>query len=512
LCNDSHIKQKESSATIIGDPTEGALIISALKAGFDQTRLNDEYPRLDTIPFESDRQYMATLHQHKEHNILYLKGSIERILTLCSSDCQNIVDGACSVNPINKKEIMQTAESFASQGLRVLGFATLVVPSDVTTISEELLRDDLHFLGLQAMIDPPRSEAIDAVVTCKDAGIHVKMITGDHILTASAIAEQLGLNFKDEEIKAITGKELENLDDEALADIALSHNVFARVAPEQKLKLVQALQGRNNVCAMTGDGVNDAPALKQADIGVAMGITGTEVAKDASDMVLVDDNFASIAAAVEEGRGVFDNLTKFIIWTLPTNLGEGLVILTAIILGSILPILPVQILWINMTTAILLGMMLAFEPKEPGIMHRSPRSPDTPILTPELIQRTLLVGILMTMGAFMLFSYELSIGASETVARTVAVNVFVFVELFYLFNCRSLQKSMFSLGIFSNMYVIYGVIIMTILQLFLTYSESMNHFFHTAPLNLTQWGHILMIAFGIYLVVEAEKFIRYRKA
>ena len=245
---------------------------------------------------------------------------------------------------------------------------------------------------------------------------------------------------------------------------------------------------------------------------VAMGITGTEVAKDASDMVLVDDNFASIAAAVEEGRGVFDNLTKFIIWTLPTNLGEGLVILTAIMLGTILPILPVQILWINMTTAILLGMMLAFEPKEPGIMHRSPRNPDTPILTPELIVRTLIVGILMTTGAFMLFQYELNSGASETVARTVAVNVFVFVELFYLFNCRSLQKSMFSLGIFSNMYVIYGVIIMTILQLFLTYSESMNHFFHTAPLNLTQWGHILMIAFGIYLVVEAEKFIRYRKA
>jgi cation-transporting P-type ATPase F len=512
LCNDSHIEKKEDQYRVIGDPTEGALLVSAQKAGFSQERLNTEYPRVDTVPFESDRQYMATLHEHKDHNILYLKGSIERILALCTKGCERVVNGQREVSDLNKQEILQTAESFASMGLRVLGFATLALPKTTTTITEEDLQSGLHFLGLQAMIDPPRAEAINAVETCKRAGIHVKMITGDHILTASAIAGQLGLNFKDETINAITGSEIEHLDEKALAEVAISHNVFARVAPEQKLKLVQALQGAGNVCAMTGDGVNDAPALKQADIGVAMGITGTEVAKDASDMVLVDDNFASIAAAVEEGRGVFDNLTKFIIWTLPTNLGEGLVILTAIMLGTILPILPVQILWINMTTAILLGMMLAFEPKEPGIMHRSPRNPDTPILTPELIVRTLIVGILMTTGAFMLFQYELNSGASETVARTVAVNVFVFVELFYLFNCRSLQKSMFSLGIFSNMYVIYGVIIMTILQLLFTYTEAMNLFFHTAPLNLEQWSHILMVAIGIYFVVEIEKYLRYRNS
>jgi Ca2+-transporting ATPase len=285
--------------------------------------------------------------------------------------------------------------------------------------------------------------------------------------------------------------------------------VFARVTPEQKLRLVEALQARGNVVAMTGDGVNDAPALKQADIGIAMGITGTEVAKEAADMVLTDDSFASIEAAVEEGRGVFDNLTKFIIWTLPTNLGEGLVILGAIFAGVTLPILPVQILWINMTTAVLLGLMLAFEPKEPGIMMRAPRDPKAPILTRELIGRIFIVGTLMLASAFGLFEWELMRGAPVAEARTVAVNVFVMTELFYLFNCRSLKKSMFQIGLFSNLWVWGGVATMLFLQILYTYLPAMNWMFHSAPISLEAWGRILAVSVIVFFVVGLEKWLRH---
>ena len=279
------------------------------------------------------------------------------------------------------------------------------------------------------------------------------------------------------------------------------------MTPEQKLRLVEALQVRGNVVAMTGDGVNDAPALKRADIGVAMGITGTDVAKEAADMVLTDDNFASIEAAVEEGRGIFDNLTKFIVWTLPTNLGEGLVILVAIFAGATLPILPVQILWINMTTAILLGLMLAFEPKEPGIMTRPPRDPKTPILTRVLVWRLFIVGMLLLGGAFGLFEWELMMGATVVEARTVAVNVFVLVELFYLFNCRSLTQSMFRVGFFSNPLLFGGVTIMLILQVMFTYLPVMNLMFHSAPIGFGAWGRIVSVSVIVSFVVGFEKWL-----
>jgi len=276
--------------------------------------------------------------------------------------------------------------------------------------------------------------------------------------------------------------------------------------------LVKALQAQNEIVAMTGDGVNDAPALKQANIGVAMGITGTEVAKEAADMLLTDDNFASIEAAVEEGRGVFDNLTKFIIWTLPTNMGEGLVILAATFLGVTLPILPVQILWINMTTAVLLGLMLAFEPKEPGIMQRPPRAPNNPILTGELISRISLVGALLLLGAFGLFVWELERGLGIREARTIAVNVFVFGELFYLFNCRSLKRSAFQIGFFSNPWVIGGSSLMILLQILYTYTPWMNLAFQSAPLPLYVWDEILVVAIIVYLAVGLEKWFRNRIA
>jgi magnesium-transporting ATPase (P-type) len=303
---------------------------------------------------------------------------------------------------------------------------------------------------------------------------------------------------------------LSQLADHELVDVAQEAAVFARVSPEQKLRLVEALQARGHIVAMTGDGVNDAPALKQADIGVAMGMSGTEVAKEAADMVLTDDNFSTIEAAVEEGRAVFDNLVKFITWTLPTNIGEGLVILVAVFAGIELPITPVQILWINMTTAVLLGLMLAFEGKEPGIMERPPRRPETPVLTPEIGLRIGIVSLMLLVGAFGLFEWTLLQGKSIETARTVAVNMFVFGELFYLFNCRSLRYSMFRLGVFTNRWLVLGVAGMTSLQVLFTYSPAMNLLFGTAPIGIPEWTWVLAGGLMIYSVVGSEKLLRRR--
>ncbi len=374
LCNDSSIFFEDGHWHVNGDPTEGALIVSAAKAGLHYEGLEYMFPRLDTVPFESEHQYMATLHRRDTSGrIAYVKGAVEKVLARCSSE----LAGDGSVRSLDPERGEQMAGDMASGGLRVLAFARKELLPDTEEITHEHVESGLVFLGLQGMIDPPRPEAIQAVKACHAAGIQVKMITGDHALTAAAIAYQLNLRRPGctaiADMQPLTGTQLEAMSDTDLVEAAEETTVFARVTPEQKLRLVDALQSRDHVIAMTGDGVNDAPALRQSDIGVAMGITGTEVAKEAADMVLTDDNFASIEAAVEEGRGVFDNLTKFIAWTLPTNLGEGLVILAAISAGVALPILPVQILWINMTTAVLLGLMLAFEPKEDG--HHAATAP-----------------------------------------------------------------------------------------------------------------------------------------
>jgi cation-transporting ATPase F len=497
LCNDSQLVESEGRWNAQGDPTEAAFLTAASKGGLS-LELTSHPHRLDAIPFDSQHQYMATLHSD---GYVYIKGAAEVLLERCNG----ALDASGQVVACSGEPFRHALASMASQGMRVLAFARLEKPG-AHKISFEDIRG-LTLLGLQGMIDPPRPEAISAIRASQGAGIMVKMITGDHALTAAAIGRQIGL-CQDDCGTVLAGAELAKLSDAELIEQAERVNVFARVAPEQKLRLVEALQARGHVVAMTGDGVNDAPALKQANIGVAMGITGTDVSKEAADMILTDDNFATIEAAIEEGRGVFDNLIKYIAWTLPTNLGEGLVLLAAIIAGVTLPILPIQILWINMVTAAVLGVALSLEPKEPGLMQRPPRNPKAPILNGTLIWRIVLVSLIILAGAFGLFEYELARGASVEEARTVAVNVVIFVQLFYLFNARSMTRSPFQLGIFSNPWAIGGAMLMTLIQLLFTYAPFMHNLFGSAPIPLVLWVDVLAVSLAAYLIIELEKWLR----
>lgn len=504
LCNDSRLVLDDEGRSIVqGDPTEAALIVAARKAGVSENKLSELQPRVESIPFEAEYKYMATLHGIKnEPKMIYIKGAVEAIVERC---CQQLGEDG-EIAPINHEGVLQVADEMASHGLRLLAFARRDMPATHDELRHGHCAEGLTFLGLQGKLDPPRPEVMQAIAKCRSAGIQVKMITGDHLLTAKAVASQVGFD-EGREILALSGEALEKLDDAALAETIEKVSIFARVAPEQKLRLVKSLQSLGHVVAMTGDGVNDAPALKQANIGTAMGITGTDVSRAAADMILTDDNFTSIEAAVEEGRAVFDNLRKFIVWTLPTNFGEGLVILFAIIAGSALPILPVQILWVNMTTAIMLGMMLVFEPKEQDIMKRPPRVPDAPILSARLQFRILLVAVVMLAGCFCLFAWENRCGASIEEARTVAVNVFVVVEIFYLFNCRSFTRSIFSIGLFSNPWIIGGSLAMIGLQLLFTYLPIMNRIFQSAPISLESWLLIIAVGITASLLVGLEKMI-----
>jgi magnesium-transporting ATPase (P-type) len=445
------------------------------------------------------------LHEsRRDGRFIFLKGAAEVVLARCSQ----ILDAAGDLTTIDRPMISAQIEEMAERGLRVLALARRDFSGSSEDFTPSGLGADFTLLGLQAMIDPPREEAVRAVEACQSAGIRVKMITGDHALTAAVIAQQVGLcpASGDGRPRVVTGRQLAEISNEDLIDLCEKTEIFARVSPEQKLRLVRAMQAQGHVVAMTGDGVNDAPALKQADIGVAMGIAGTEVSKEAADMVLTDDNFATIEAAVEEGRGVFDNITKFIVWTLPTNLGDGLVIMAAIFAGVALPILPLQILWINMNAAVLLGLVLAFEPKEPDIMRRMPREPKQPILTRSLVERIFLVGVVLLAGAFGLFwSYK---DQGLDLARTLAVNFFVFVQIFYAFNCRSLTRSMFRVGLFSNPWFWLGVALMVLLQLAFTHTPLMNRLFHSVPMGLEHWLLVVGLAFLVYPIVEIEKWLR----
>lgn len=480
-CNDAQLAEKDGGWRLTGDPTEGALLTSAAKAGLGQAPA-----RTATRPFTAERRYMATLH---EDGTVYVKGPVERILELCD-DAAGPDGTATALDP---GTVIARAEAYGGEALRVLAFARGHAGS-----LEELPR--LTFLGLQAMLDPPRPDAAQAVRTCHDAGIQVKMITGDHAATAAAIGTRVGLAGE-----VMTGAELaEAPSPERLRDTT----VFARISPEQKLRLVQALQDSGHIIAMTGDGVNDAPALKQADIGIAMGRTGTDAAKESADMVLTGDDFASIEQAVEEGRGVFDNLVKFIVWALPSNIGLGLVLVAAIVAGTALPILPLQVLWLNMTAVLVLGLPFAVEPKGEHIMSRPPRDPALPLLTGAMTTRILLVSAILLAGAFGLQYWERAHGASSEVAQTIVVNVFALTLLTYMFNCLSLERPLLWGGVRRNPWVPVSALALVAIQMFYTYTPAMNSVFHSAPPDGAAWARIAVIAVVSYLLVEALKFVQ----
>ncbi len=499
LCNDAVLRQQDDQWRMEGDPTEGALLTLAHKAGLDPKVELARCPRLDSIPFESEHRFMATLHRDQDdHAIVYVKGAPERILTMCA--CER---GLEDMQPLRPDYWRQRVEELAAAGQRVLAIAFRSLPDAQSTLAIADIEVDLILLGLLGISDPPREEAIRAVRQTQQAGIRVKMITGDHGATARAIAAQLGIG---DGRQVLTGPELEALDDAALQAVVLDTDVYARASPEHKLRLVAALQARNQVVAMTGDGVNDAPALKRADIGVAMGRNGTEAAKEAAAMVLADDNFASIAHAVEEGRTVYDNLRKALLFTLPTNGAQALVIVAAILLGVTLPITPVQILWVNMVTAVTLALALAFEPAESNVMQRPPRDPGQPLLSGILLWRIGAVSVLLVIAPLALFQWEVMQHRPVAEARTLAVNALVVSEIFYLFNSRYIYGSVLTrAGLLGSRPVLISIGLMLLLQLAFTYLPALQYLMGTASISLADWGIVTLAGLAVLLLVELEK-------
>jgi magnesium-transporting ATPase (P-type) len=496
LCNDARLKHSADIGwQLVGDPTEGALLTLARKAGLDPVQFASAHPRVDEIPFESEHRFMATLHHdHAGHSAVLLKGAPERVLDLCTQDG--------SGQPLDRDAWEGRMHAAAGAGQRVLALARCQMPADTTALAMDDIRPRFTLLGLIGLIDPPREEAIAAVAECQRAGLRIKMITGDHAVTAAAIGRQLGLNAD----HALTGDMVGALDDAALRRRALDTDVFARASPEHKLRLVGALQAQGELVAMTGDGVNDAPALKAADIGVAMGDKGTDAAREAADLVLTDDNFATIARAVREGRVVFDNVKKSLLFILPTNGGEAGVILLAVFLGLALPVTAGQILWVNMITAVTLALALAFEPAEHGVMLRPPRRPGETLITGVLAARIAYVSVLMIAVTFTVFEWELARGSSIETARTAAVNMLVIGELVYLFNVRHFTASALNRDTLTgNRVAIWVSAILIVFQLLFTYAPPFQQVFHTTALDVVSWLVILALGAGKFLAVEAEK-------
>ncbi|KKW67043.1 carbonate dehydratase [Lampropedia cohaerens] len=504
LCNDARLRQHGDAWQVDGDPTEGALLVLGHKADgpapFAQDALEDAWPRVHAIPFESEHRFMATLHrsqQGRQHRI-FLKGAPEVLLGFCNT--QATADGCA---PLDVDYWRRMGNDLAARGLRVLALATKDSPVAPAELTHADVQQGCTLLALVGIVDPPRQEAQAAVAECHQAGITVKMITGDHAETARAIGAQLGIGVGK---PALTGAEFALLDDMALRQIANDVDVFARASPEQKLRLVQALQASGQVVAMTGDGVNDAPALKRADVGVAMGRKGTEAAKEAGDIVLGDDNFATIAHAVEEGRAVYDNLRKFILFMLPTNGGEALIVIAAILFHLTLPLTAAQVLWINMVTSSALGLALAFEKAEPGIMARPPRAPGTPLLDGMAVWRIVLISAVMMVTALGLFLWELQLGASVEVARTMAVNTVVLSEMFYLLCSRHITGSVLNReGLIGNPYVLLSIAACVPLQLLFTYWPAMHTIMGSASLDGAQWTKVLAAGSAVLVVAELDK-------
>ena len=499
LCNDAEVRRDEEKGFVIdGDPTEGAMVTLALKAGLDREAENRSYPRIDEIPFESEHRFMATLHERPDgKNILFMKGAPEAVVSLCDTQGDN-GDKAALDSDFWEAQI----ESLAEKGFRVLAVA--FKETEKSSVAFEDAQQNMTLLGCVGIIDPPRPEAIQAVKECRRAGIRVKMITGDHALTARTIGAQMGIGEGD---RALTGRRLEEMSDEQLREAVLTYDVFARSSPEHKLRLVEALQSHGEVVAMTGDGVNDAPALKRADVGVAMGIKGSEASKEAAAMVLADDNFASIEHAVEEGRTIYDNLKKTILFILPTNGAEALIVLATVFFAfKQLPITPVQILWVNMITAVTLALSLAFEPAEAEIMRRPPRDSDEPIVSGYLLWRIGFVSIIVACLAIGLFFHELDNGNSLLSARTVAVNVLVAGQLFYLFNSRFIMQSSMSVkGLANNRAALVAVGLLVFFQMLFTYLPPFQLWFGTEGLRPLDWIWIVGAGLAVFFLVELEK-------
>ena len=573
LCNESQVYEEDGSYKVDGDPTEGALIVAAMKAGLNLDEERERFPQISIIPFESDRGYMATLHRHGDRNLVFVKGAPEKLLDICSECRFEAWEG-----------VPRVADHFAREGLRVLGMAYKEVPADLTEIAMTDLETGLIFAGLQGMIDPPRPEAVEAVAGCKKAGIRVLMITGDHAVTAEAIARQLGIEedveavedlvskpmeaMTDEELFAVTkevanvlaqrsgltgqsslsltgkhvlamsdmelfgfikevlaalvkragpegavrnvlaGKEIETMSDLNLYHLVQKVSVYARVAPQHKLRITQQLMQHGEIVAMTGDGVNDAPALKVAHIGIAMGKTGTDVAKEASDMVIADDNFASIYQAVGLGRIVFDNIRKVIFFLIPTGIAAIITILATVMLGLPLPYLPAQLLWINIVTNGLQDMALAFEPGEKDVLQRPPRHPQEGIFNRLLVERTIIVALLISAGVIYEFIHALNQGESLEKARTIAVTTMVFFQFFQAFNSRSELQSLFRMNPLGNPFLFFGTIAAFMAQLAAIYLPFMQWIFRMEPIMPMEWLRIGLVSVTVVIVVEIDKLAR----
>ncbi len=503
LCNDAELFQVEGVWKVEGDPTEGALYPFANKLGLTRAGEQQAYPRIDAIPFESEHKFMATLHRAADGTeAIYVKGAPEVIMDAC--DRQQMSDEQTA--PFNREHFMQVADKLAAQGERVLALAWLENPGlQAGSLGPADLPKNLVLVGLIGLLDPPRQEAIEAVKECHKGGIRVTMITGDHRITAAAIAKMLGIG---DGKTAITGTEIEEMNEAALREAVRDVDVFARASPEHKLRLVKAIQANKQIVAMTGDGVNDAPSLKKADIGVAMGIKGTEVTKEAAEMILADDNFASITAAVKEGRTVYNNIEKAILFLFPTNFAQGLVIAVAIFLGFTLPITAPQVLWVNMVTSVALGLVICFEPHEHDVMTRPPRAVDRPILTGFGIWRVIFVGLALVVFTLWAFFWMKGQGASDNLARTVAVNAITIGQIFYLLNSRFLLDSSLSIASHrGNKYLPMGIGAVIVLQLLFTYAPPLQAVFGNEAIPLHVWPVLIAGGAVFFLIVELEKFI-----
>ena len=502
VCNDASLRQAGTEWIVDGDPMEGALISFAIKAGADPEAARRDFPRLKEIPFDARYRFMATLNRAGAASLVTVKGAPERVLELCAWQ-----RSATGDEPLDAPAWRETIDGLAARGQRVIAFASKPARDADSLEFDDIEEGGLTLLGLVGLIDPPRPEAVQAIAECKAAGIDVKMITGDHASTAAAIARELGLGERT--VDAMTGRAIDAMDDDALRRALPTTSVFARTSPEHKLRLVEALQADGAVVSMTGDGVNDAPALKRADVGVAMGRKGTEAAKEAAEMVLADDNFATIAAAVREGRIVYDNLVKVVGWALPTNGGQAMAIVAAVLLGVTMPMTPAQILWVNMVTGVTLGLVFAFDPAEPGVMQRPPRDPRAPILSALLAWRTALVSALFCVVVFAVFFWALKRGEALEHAQTFAVNAMVGLEIAYLFSVRLRHSAPFDFrAIRLTRALLTGIGAVVVLQILFTYLPPLEILYDTRPIDWPDMGVAALAAIGLILLLELEKAIR----